>query len=426
MAFTEQAGPSGASGRDPRTVGVRRPCSAASSSARGTGDCPWPGRSWSSPACSPWSSSPPPSSARVPLLAVTTFARRRRRRAGPHRQLLADRATGPRAPAHRGAHLDELRAGPGLLRRHDARRHRHRRARHDLGVRAARSSAPRSPASPPRSGSAPCCGRPCDRPQPRPHRHVEHRPAARARARGDRRRPDEARLTRGEPTDHREHDTNGDGVVLSDDEGAKFLVANDPRLAAAPITAAWRWPCRRSALGRSRRACAAATRLRSSRPRPAGRWTRSCATPSPSSPSAPTSPSRRSPSRSAAPAAVPPCSRPRTPRSTPRAARVDRDAIAWDAWRREDGKWIVSATYSDATAPTPRSGPTTTRGRNIHPLDDEARLLMGARRCRPRRRGRHRRGARPGRRHPGGPRGRVGVASAPGRRAGCRRRGRRA
>lgn len=58
---------------------------------------------------------------------------------------------------------------------------------------------------------------------------------------------------------------------------------------------------------------------------------------------------------------------------------ADRDALVWDAWRREDGKWIVAATYAD------RSGAHTAQwsydhgGRNIHPLDDEARTLMGAR-----------------------------------------------
>ena len=55
------------------------------------------------------------------------------------------------------------------------------------------------------------------------------------------------------------------------------------------------------------------------------------------------------------------------------------DALDWDAWRREDGKWIVTATYRD------RDGAHTARwtydhvGRNLHPLDDEARTLMGAR-----------------------------------------------
>ncbi len=167
---------------------------------------------------------------------------------------------------------------------------------------------------------------------------------------------------------------NEDGVVRSDAEGAKFLLRT-----SAPDHGTWRWPCRRSALGRSRRACAAASRLRSSLPRPAGRWTRSCGTPSPSWPSAPSSPSRRSPSRSAVPAAVRPCSSRPMRRSTTRAARRTATTLDWDAWRREDGKWIVTATYSD------RGGAHTAQwsydhgGRNIHPLDDEARLLMGAR-----------------------------------------------
>ena len=58
---------------------------------------------------------------------------------------------------------------------------------------------------------------------------------------------------------------------------------------------------------------------------------------------------------------------------------VDRDAIEWDAWRREDGKWIVTATYSDRDGAHTAQWSYDHGGRNIHPLDDEARLLMGAR-----------------------------------------------
>lgn len=53
--------------------------------------------------------------------------------------------------------------------------------------------------------------------------------------------------------------------------------------------------------------------------------------------------------------------------------------VVWDAWRREDGKWIVAGTFTD------RGGSHTARwtydhvGRNLHPLDDDARTLMGAR-----------------------------------------------
>jgi hypothetical protein len=58
---------------------------------------------------------------------------------------------------------------------------------------------------------------------------------------------------------------------------------------------------------------------------------------------------------------------------------ADRDDLEWDAWRREDGKWIVSATYADGTGPHTAQWSYDHGGRNIHPLDDEARLLMGAR-----------------------------------------------
>ncbi len=58
---------------------------------------------------------------------------------------------------------------------------------------------------------------------------------------------------------------------------------------------------------------------------------------------------------------------------------ADREALGWDAWRREDGKWIVTATYSDHDGAHTAQWSYDHGGRNIHPLDDEARLLMGAR-----------------------------------------------
>jgi len=57
----------------------------------------------------------------------------------------------------------------------------------------------------------------------------------------------------------------------------------------------------------------------------------------------------------------------------------DADAIAWDAWRREDGKWIVSAAYRDSSGAHTAHWTYDHAGRNIHPLDDDARTLMGAR-----------------------------------------------
>jgi hypothetical protein len=58
---------------------------------------------------------------------------------------------------------------------------------------------------------------------------------------------------------------------------------------------------------------------------------------------------------------------------------ADRDALSWDAWRREDGKWIVTASYSDTAGAHTAQWSYDHGGRNIHPLDDHARLLMGAR-----------------------------------------------
>lgn len=58
---------------------------------------------------------------------------------------------------------------------------------------------------------------------------------------------------------------------------------------------------------------------------------------------------------------------------------TDREALEWDAWRREDGRWIVSATYIDQTGSHTAQWSYDHAGRNIHPLDDEARMLMGAR-----------------------------------------------
>jgi hypothetical protein len=60
-------------------------------------------------------------------------------------------------------------------------------------------------------------------------------------------------------------------------------------------------------------------------------------------------------------------------------AASDDPEIAWDALRREDGKWIVSATFRDAAGPHTALWSYDHAGRNIHPLDDDARALMGAR-----------------------------------------------
>lgn len=49
------------------------------------------------------------------------------------------------------------------------------------------------------------------------------------------------------------------------------------------------------------------------------------------------------------------------------------DEVDWDAWRREDGRWIVTATTAGATATWTYD----VAGRTVHPLDDSARRLMG-------------------------------------------------
>ncbi len=58
---------------------------------------------------------------------------------------------------------------------------------------------------------------------------------------------------------------------------------------------------------------------------------------------------------------------------------VDSDAITWDAWRREDGKWVVSANFTDRGKKRKALWTYDHSGRNIHPLDDSARTLMGVR-----------------------------------------------
>jgi len=58
---------------------------------------------------------------------------------------------------------------------------------------------------------------------------------------------------------------------------------------------------------------------------------------------------------------------------------VDSSGVEWDAYRRGDGKWIVSATYREADGPHAAQWTYDHVGRNLHPLDDDARTLMGAR-----------------------------------------------
>lgn len=57
-------------------------------------------------------------------------------------------------------------------------------------------------------------------------------------------------------------------------------------------------------------------------------------------------------------------------------AKAGRSAneVTWDAWRREDGTWVVTATAPGAVATWTYD----LTGRRVHPLDDSARRLMGA------------------------------------------------
>jgi hypothetical protein len=172
---------------------------------------------------------------------------------------------------------------------------------------------------------------------------------------------------------------NGDGVVLSDDKGAKFLVANDPRLAAATghdlsrqlemalQTFSPREIQARVRGGDSAEVIAAETGwpldkvLRYAEPLLAERAY--------IAEQAQGVELRRSGGGA-------------TLRETAADAlgvEVDASDISWDAFRREDGKWVVSATFGDREGAHVAQWSYDHAGRNLHPLDDEARALMGAR-----------------------------------------------
>lgn len=173
---------------------------------------------------------------------------------------------------------------------------------------------------------------------------------------------------------------NGDGVVLSDDKGAKFLVANDPRLAAftdhelsrqlemALQTFSPREIQARVRAGASAEVIAAETGwpvdkvLRYAEPLLAERAY--------IAEQAQAVEIRRSGGGT-------------TLLATATAAvgdDIDPESMTWDAFRRDDGKWIVSATYTGTDGPHSAQWTYDHAGRNIHPLDDDARLLMGVRR----------------------------------------------
>jgi hypothetical protein len=51
--------------------------------------------------------------------------------------------------------------------------------------------------------------------------------------------------------------------------------------------------------------------------------------------------------------------------------------VSWDAYRREDGKWIVIAAFTGPRGAMQATWTYDSAGRNLHPLDETARRLMG-------------------------------------------------
>ena len=56
---------------------------------------------------------------------------------------------------------------------------------------------------------------------------------------------------------------------------------------------------------------------------------------------------------------------------------VDPDSVEWDAWRRDDAKWIVTVSYARGAGNARASWTFDNAGKNLHPLDETARHLMG-------------------------------------------------
>ncbi len=52
------------------------------------------------------------------------------------------------------------------------------------------------------------------------------------------------------------------------------------------------------------------------------------------------------------------------------------DQVQWDAWRRSDGKWVVSVTHPGLPTGTIATWTYDHAGRNLHPLDEFARRFM--------------------------------------------------
>ncbi len=58
-------------------------------------------------------------------------------------------------------------------------------------------------------------------------------------------------------------------------------------------------------------------------------------------------------------------------------AQITADAVAWDAWRGDDDRWTVSATYPGTARERVATWTFDPRGRVLAPADDEARWLAG-------------------------------------------------
>ncbi len=54
-----------------------------------------------------------------------------------------------------------------------------------------------------------------------------------------------------------------------------------------------------------------------------------------------------------------------------------RASVTWDARRRDDGKWVVIASFTTSRGPVQASWTYDNAGRNLHPIDEAARRLMG-------------------------------------------------
>ena len=171
---------------------------------------------------------------------------------------------------------------------------------------------------------------------------------------------------------------NGDGVVLSDDKGAKFVVANDPRIAAVTehdlsrqLEMALQTFSPREVQARVRGGDSADV-IASETGWPLDKVLRYAE---------PLLAERAFIAEQAQAVEVRRSGGGATLLEAAQAATgsSSADAIAWDALRREDGKWIVSATYREADGAHTALWSYDHAGRNLHPLDDDARALMGAR-----------------------------------------------